>query len=346
MRMMSGTSQEERLDRRQAKHVLVRVARMGRPYRRPAFIAFGCVAVSTLAMLLGPVFMRHGIDEGISKGNAGPLNAAVAAYIVVIVVAYLAARQQHVFLNRAGEGLLRDVRTGVFRHIQRQPLAFFDRNQAGVLVSRMTADVETMGELLQWGMMQFVAAGLLITFSVAMLFAMSWQLALIAMLVLPIIIVATKRFQRESNAAYLSVRERIGNNLASLQEGISGVRVIQAYGQEEEQSRRFRASNRSLYSSHLRSVRVSTWYFGVIEFSGILSTAIAIGLGGWLVHQGVVTLGTVVAVVLLVANLFEPVQQLSQLYNQVQSATAALNKLFIILDTEPEIRDHDDSTLR
>ena len=231
----------------------------------------------------------------------------------------------------------------VFDHIQRQSLAFFDRNKSGVLVSRMTADIESLAELVQWGVLQFVAAAILLTFSLVVLFVLSWQLTLVALMVLPIIIVASLKFQRDSNAAYLEVRERVGQNLSALQEGISGVRVIQAYAREPEQRRRFRTSNRALYDSHLHSVRVSTWYFGLVEFCGVLATALAIGAGGWLVHRGDLSVGTVVAVVLLLASLFEPVQQLSQLYNTVQSATASLHKLFTILDTEPAVDEHADA---
>jgi len=175
------------------------------------------------------------------------------------------------------------------------------------------------------------------------LFVLSWQLTLVALMVMPIIIVASIKFQRDSNAAYLEVRERVGQNLSALQEGISGVRVIQAYAREPEQRRRFRTSNRALYDSHLHSVRVSTWYFGLVEFCGVLATALAIGAGGWLVHRGDLSVGTVVAVVLLLASLFEPVQQLSQLYNTVQSATASLHKLFTILDTEPAVDERVDA---
>jgi ATP-binding cassette subfamily B protein len=301
------------------------------------------IAVSTAATVGGPLLVRYGIDTGISEGDARALNLAVVLYIVVAIVAYLGGRQQHVFVNRAGEGFLRILRIRVFDHIQRQSLAFFDRNKSGVLVSRMTADIESLAELVQWGVLQFVAAAILLTFSLVVLFALSWQLTLVALMVLPIIIVASIKFQRDSNAAYLEVRERVGQNLSALQEGISGVRVIQAYAREPEQRRRFRTSNRALYDSHLHSVRVSTWYFGLVEFCGVLATALTLGAGGWLVHRGDLSVGTVVAVVLLLASLFEPVQQLSQLYNTVQSATASLHKLFTILDTEPAVDERADA---
>ena len=219
-------------------------------------------------------------------------------------------------------------------------MAFYDRNKAGVLVARMTADIESMAELVQWGLLQFIAAGMLLVFAFFVLLTLSWQLTIVALLVMPLLIAASIKFQRDSNKAYLTVRERVGANLSALQEGITTVRVIQAYAQEEETIERFTKSNRELFQSHERSVRISTWYFALIEFGGVFASALMIGIGGWLVHRGDVTLGTVVAFTLLLSSLFDPVQQLSQLYNTVQSAGAALNKLFQILDAKPEVDEH------
>ncbi len=234
------------------------------------------------------------------------------------------------------------MRIRTFDHIQKQSLGFFDRYQSGVLISRMTADIESMAELVQWGLLQFIAAMFLIVIALALMLALSWQLTIAALLVMPVIIFASRKFQRDSNEAYLEVRERVGQNLSELQEGIAGVRVIQAYAQEGEQTRQFVASNRSLYRSHVHSIRVSTWYFGLVEAMGVFATALAIGIGGWLVGRGDVSIGTVVAFVLLLSQLFEPVQQLSQLYNTVQSSAAALDKLFTILDTQPDVEGGDE----
>jgi ATP-binding cassette subfamily B protein len=333
----NAVSEEDRLDRGEATQVLRRAARLARPFRRLALATLAFVVMATSTTIVGPLLLRYGIDEGIRNDDAGALNSAIALYVAVAIVAYIGGRQQYVFVNRTGEGFLRLLRLRLFAHIQRQSLAFFDRNKAGVLVSRMTADIESMSELVQWGLLQFVSASILVTFALVVLLVLSWQLTLLALLVMPFIAIASVRFQRESNAAYLTVRERIGDNLSSLQENIAGVRVIQAYAREPEQFRRFRRTNRALYDAHLHSVKVSTWYFGVVEFCGVLATAIAIGAGGWLAKNGQVSVGTVVAVVLLLSSLFEPVQQLSQMYNTLQSATASLNKMFQILDTEPEV---------
>jgi len=338
---MNAVDEDDRLDADEAKQVIRRAARMAAPFKKTVLAAVGFSALTTLGLLLGPVIVRYGIDDGIRQLDRDVVRNAVIMYIAVVTVAYLASRQQYVFINRAGEGFLRLLRIRVFGHIQKQSLAFFDRNKSGVLVARMTADIESMAELVQWGLLQFVGAGLLITFSFILLLVLSWQLTIVALLVFPILVIASRKFQRDSNRAYLDVREQVGQNLSTLQEGFAGVRVIQAYAREPEQIRRFEVSNRGLYDSHIHSLRVSTWFFGLVEAAGVIASAMAIGIGGWLVNRGDVSIGTVIAVVLLLAQLFEPVQQLSQLYNTVQSSAASLSKLFGILDTTPDLLDGD-----
>jgi|694.fasta_scaffold00034_65 ATP-binding cassette subfamily B protein len=335
----SGIDEDDKLNRTQTRVVLARSIRMAGEFRRHAAWALVLVTITVLCTLAGPVLVRHGIDAGIKAKDTRALNMTVVAYLVVVAIAYVIGRMQYVVLNKAGEGFLRLLRVKVFAQLQRQSMAFFDREKAGVLVARMTADIESMAELVQWGLMQFLSAFLLLFLAFFLLLSLSWQLTLITLIVFPFLIAASVKFQRDSNRAYLEVREKVGANLSALQEGITGVRVIQAYAREDEQIRRFEESNRALFRSHMYSVKVSTWYFGLIEFAGIASSALIVGVGGWLVHQGTVSLGTVVAFVLLLANLFDPVQQLSQLYNTLQSAAAALHKLFGILDAVPDVNE-------
>lgn len=334
---LGAIDEEQKLDRTQTRVVLIRSIKMAGEFRKQAALAFGLVVISVACTLAGPVLVRHGIDAGIKAKDVRSLNTSVIAYVVVVAIAYVVGRAQYVALNKAGEGFLRLIRVKVFAQMQKQSMAFFDREKAGVLVARMTADIESMAELVQWGLLQFLSAFLLLFLAFFLLMSLSWELTLISLIVFPFLIAASVKFQRDSNKAYLEVREKVGANLSALQEGITGVRVIQAYAREDEQIRRFEESNRALYRSHIRSVKVSTWYFGLIEFAGIASSALIVGIGGWLVHRGDVSLGTVVAFVLLLASLFDPVQQLSQLYNTLQSAAAALHKLFGILDAVPDV---------
>ena len=340
MWMANGISEDDRLDREQALGVIRRTARMLNPYRRQVWAALAVVVLWTLTVLAGPYLVKYGIDEGL-RGDGGPdagkLNLAVGLYVVVAVVSYVVYRQQIRMIGRIGESFLRDLRERVFDHLQRLSMPFYDREKAGVIVSRMTSDVDSLSELVQMGLLMFVNNTLLLLLTVVLLLVLSWQLALVCLIALPPVILASRKFQRDSNVAYLDVRDRIGQTLSNLQEGISGVRVIQAFAREEVEVTRFARRNRALFDSHMRSVKISAWYMPVIELAGIGTTAAVIGIGGWFAHRGDLTLGTVVAFVLLLSTLFEPVQQLSQLFNTVQSAGAGLNKLYGLLDTAVDV---------
>jgi ATP-binding cassette subfamily B protein len=337
MWMASGVSEEDKLDRAAARRVLRRTARMLRPQGRRVAGALAMVVLWTGTVLAGPWLVRYGIDHGINEGDAGALNAAVAGYVVVAVLAYVTNRIQITLISRVGEDFLRRLRIRVFDHLQRLSMPFYDRSKAGVLVSRMTSDVDSLAELIQLGLAMFVSNALLLVVSVIVLTTVSWQLMLVCMLGLPPVILASIKFQRDSNDAYLDVRDRIGSTLSHLQEGIAGVRVVQAFAREDVEVDRFEEGNWELYDSHMRSVAISAWYLPVIELAGWGTTALALGIGGWWVHEGMLTVGTVAFFVLTLSNLFEPVQQLSQLFNMVQSAGAGLSKLYELLDTPVDV---------
>jgi ATP-binding cassette, subfamily B, bacterial len=334
---MAGVDEADKLDRKKAAKVLRRSLGMLTPYRRQTVVAVLLITIWTGTVLAGPFLVKYGIDQGILKHDGGVLNRAVAGYVLVAIASYVVYRLQIMLVGRIGEGFLRDLRIRVFDHLQQLSMPYYDREKAGVIVSRMTSDVDALAELVQMGLLMFLSNGLLLVFSVIVLALVSWQLLLVCLVALPFVILSSIKFQRDSNRAYLLVRDRIGTTLSSLQEGLSGVRVIQAYGREEEQVRRFTSTSRELYEAHMDSVRISAWYLPIIEFSGVFTTAVAVGVGGWLVHTEAITIGTVTFFLLTLANLFEPVQQLSQLFNTVQSAGAGLNKLYELLDTPADV---------
>ncbi len=339
---MASVAEEDQLDRDAARKVLGRAWRVLAPYRRQLRLAVFLIVVYTLTILAGPFLVKVGIDHGIKDGDGRFLNLCVAAYLVIAVIGFFVNRAQVLMVARVGEGFLRDLRIRVFDHLQKLSMPYYDREKAGVIVSRMTSDIDSLQELIQMGLLQFLSSALLIVLSVIVLALVSWQLMLICLIPIPFVVLASVKFQRDSNRAYLSVRDRIGMMLSSLQEGISGVRVIQAFSREDVETDRFGARNRTLYDAHMRSVRIQAWYLPVIEFAGLGTTALVIGLGGLMVANDVVTIGTIAFFVLSLSNLFEPVQQLSQLFNQVQSAGAGLNKLFQLLDTPVDVAERAD----
>ena len=180
-----GTDEDQKLDRTQTRVVLKRSFQMAGEFRKQAGLALLLVIITVLCTLAGPVLVRHGIDSGIRAKDSDALNMTVIAYIVVVIIAYVVGRWQYVALNSAGEGFLRLIRIRVFSQMQKQSMAFFDREKAGVLVARMTADIESMAELVQWGLMQFLSAFLLLFFAFFLLMSLSWQLTLISLLVFP-----------------------------------------------------------------------------------------------------------------------------------------------------------------
>lgn len=338
--MAGGVSKEDQLDITETGRVLRRTGRWLLPYRRRGLVAVGLLVVWTMALLAGPILVRTAIDEGIRANDQRVIDWTVAGYAIAAATAYLTYRFGIANLARVGEHFLQDLRNRVFHHLLKQSMSYYDRTKAGVIVSRMTSDIDSLAELVQYGLLMFISAGLLLTLSVVLLFLLNWQLALVLLVVVPILIPASLKFKRDSNAAYLTVRDEIAGTLSSLQEGFSGVRVVQAFAREEVEADRFARTNHRLYRSHMRSVKIAAWYLPIVDFSGALATALAIGVGGWMVRDGRITLGTVAAFILLLSNLFEPVQQLSQLFNMVQSGTASLAKLYDLLDTEVELKDH------
>ena len=275
--------------------------------------------------------------------TAARSNAAALAYVAVACIGLVLGRYAILLTAGIGETFLRDLRVRSFRHLMGLGLDFFEREQTGRLVSRLTADVDALQELVQSGLTSIVQNVLLFIGSTIAIFILSWQLALTLLVVVPPAIFATRWFRRESNRAYVEVRERIGHNLATLQEGLAGVRVVQAFGRESSYALRFRETNEAQYDANIETARVATRYFPFMEFLGVATMALVIGIGGLFTDQGLVSVGTVAAFVLYLTNLFDPVQNLSQQYNVVQSAGAALKKIFELLEVEPSIGERPDA---
>jgi ATP-binding cassette subfamily B protein len=329
--------EDEKLDAKQARQVVRRAFRMLKPYRGQVILSAVVMVLFTLSTLAGPLLVRYGIDKGLRGRDRGALDMAVIAYGFIAVAALVLSRTQILVVTRVGENFLRDMRRRVFRHLLGQSMSFYDKEQTGKLVARMTSDIDSLTELIQQGLVMFITNGLLLVGTIVILVALSPILAAVCLVALPFVILASLKFRRDSNKAYLDVRDRIGQTLSTLQESIAGVRVIQAFGQEKNTISRFGGHNDAQLDANMNATRISARYFPVIEIAGIGTTAAVVGIGGVLVHRDAVTIGTIGAFVLFMSNLFEPVQQLSQLFNTLQSAAAALSKLFGVLDTKAEL---------
>lgn len=341
MGWMSGVAvdEEDQLSAPEARRVIKRSLRMLRPYRRAVILAVVVLVLSTLAVLSGPQLVRYGIDRGVKRHDRHALDHAALAYLAVALAALVLSRTQIRLVTRVGESFLRDLRVRVFDHIESMSMAFFDGEQTGKLVARMTSDIDSLSELVQQGLVMFVQNALLFVLTVVVLVALSPLLSLVCLVSLPMVIIASVRFRRDSNEAYLTVRDRVSTTLSTLQESLSGVRVVQAFGREKIQTETFTRHNRAQLDANIEAVRIAARYFPIVELAGVATTAAVIGVGGVLAHRHAVTVGTVAAFVLYLVNLFEPIQQLSQLFNTLQSAGAALHKLYGLLDTPSPVQE-------
>ena len=335
--LQGGVSEEDKLDLTASGAVLARAFRLLGPYRKLAIRAFVFLVLWTGTVLAGPVLVGRAIDSGIRVGDRDALFQSVAGYLAAAIAGYFLYRSAVVTLAKVGESFLRDLRKRVFDRLLNQSMQFYDKEKSGVLISRMTSDIDSLGELVQFGLLMFTSALLQLVGTTIMLTFLSWRLMAVCLVAIPLVGFASRKFQRDSNRAFLDVRDRIGTTLSALQEGISGVRIVQAFAREDLEAERFSETNHALYRSHMASVRVASWYLPIVELAGTLTTAIAVGYGGWLVREDILSIGTVVAFILLLQGLFEPVQMLSQLFNLVQSATASLDKLFGLLDQPIDI---------
>ncbi|HVD49603.1 MAG TPA: ABC transporter ATP-binding protein, partial [Gaiellaceae bacterium] len=238
-----------------------------------------------------------------------------------------------------GERILADLRNRLFDHLQKLSLGFFERNRAGVIISRLTNDVEAIDQLVTDGVTSLVQNTLTLIGTAILLFILDWRLALATLVVIPFLSIASVIFRTRSARAYSAVRERLGLVTATLAEDIAGMRIVQAFTREDTNMRNFQDVTERYRDSNMQTVVLNGLYFPFVDLLSSIALAVVLGYGGHLYFQGDVTLGTLFAFMLYVQNFFDPVQQLSQLYGTFLSATAALDKIVDVLDEEPEVVD-------
>ncbi len=328
---------DETISRHDASRLLRRLWSMLGGYYGRIIAASVLLVLQVAALLAGPTLVKYGIDRGIGHHDPAALNGAAIAYLALAFVGLLLGRAVTLMIARIGEGFLRELRGTLFRHLMSLSMGFFEREQTGRLVARMTSDIDALQELTSQGLVLMVQNILLFVGAVVVIFVLSWQLAAAVLVIVPPLYFASRWFRRVSNVAYRDVRDRISTNMSTLQEGLEGIRVVQAYAREPQFTERFNGTNEAQYDANLLTVRLSARYFPAVEFTSVLGTAVILGFGGWLVHRDTITIGVVSAFVLYLNNLFEPIQQLSQFYNTVQSAGAALGKVFGLLDTHASV---------
>ena len=315
------------------------LARLTAPYKLRTSLAVISLLAATLTALVPPYLAKLAVDDGIRQEDLRALTTIVALFVVA-GLAYLAtSAAQTYFTGWTGERILADLRNRLFRHLQRLSLGYFERNRAGVIISRLTNDVDALDQLVTDGVTTLVQNTLLLIGSAAILFWLDWRLALATLSVIPAMAVATAIFRIRSSRAYRAVRERLGLVTATLAEDIAGMRVIHSFTRESGRRRQFEEVNAHYREANQQTVITNGLYFPFVDFLSAVATAVVLGYGGYLVAGGEVSVGTLFAFILYVSNFFDPVQQLSQLYNTFLAAVAALDKIMDVMDEEPEVED-------
>ena len=315
------------------------LARLAGPYRRRVVLAAVSLLVATATALAPPFLAGLAIDRGIADGDLEALGWIVAAFLAAAILNWGASTAQTYTTGWVGERILADLRGRVFAHLQRLSLGFYERNRAGAIISRLTNDVEALDQLVTDGATSLVQNSLMLVGTAIILFVLDWRLALATLAVFPLMSIATRMFRRRSTQAYKQVRERLSHVTATLQEGISGMREVQAFERQSRNLDEFRDVNGAYRDANYATVVLNGLYFPFVDFLSAAATAVVLGYGGYLVFGGSLTVGALFAFIGYLANFFDPVQQLSQLYNTFLAAVAALDKITDVLEEEPEVVD-------
>jgi ABC-type multidrug transport system fused ATPase/permease subunit len=315
------------------------LARLAAPYKARTGLAILFLVLATAVALVPPYLTKLAIDQGILARDSTALWWIVGLFVLAGLGVIATSAAQTYFTGWTGERILADLRSKLFAHLQRLSLGYFERNRAGVIISRLTNDVEALDQLVTDGVTSLVQNSLTLVGTAIILFFLDWRLALATMTILPLVVIATALFRKHSSLAYRQVRERLGLVTAALAEDIAGMRVVQAFTREAKNEQKFREINLTYRAANQRTIVLNGIYFPVVDFFSALATAIVIGYGSFRVFNGDTSVGTMTAFVLYLSNFFDPVQQLSQLYNTFLSAVAALDRITEVLDEEPEIVD-------
>jgi ABC-type multidrug transport system fused ATPase/permease subunit len=310
-----------------------------RPYRGRMILMFIALLIETGAGLAPPYLAGQAIDAGINTGDLSALDLTVAAFVGAALLYAVGTYAETYLVGWVGTRALQDLRERLFSHIQSMSIGFFTRRSPGVLISRMTNDVEALNQLVTSGVVTMFSSTLTLVGVIVILLLLDVKLALITFLTLPLLAIASVTFRIVSAGAYRATRERIAAVTSYLQETLSGVRVVRSFGQEPRHADVMTDLNEQNRDVNMKTVYLNASYFPAVELLAAIGTAVILLYGGSQAIDGAIKVGIIVSFVAYLATFFEPIQELSQLYTTYQQGMAALDKIFDLLDTKPDMVD-------
>ena len=291
--------------------------------------------VGTLIRMIGPQLISRGIDNGVLKSDYNYLLIQSGYYFLTLVALYFVASKALLSIGLVGELYVKNIRSKLFKHLSSLDINYFEKNKTGVLVARMTSDMQSLNEFAREGASSILTSLLTIFGATIAVFLVDVRLSLLSFLILPLLGIATKIFRKHADKAYWSVREWIGQVLSTLQEGISGVRIIQAYADENAQLSKFKKVNNEHLKANMQSAKNIAIYFPFLEITRVTSIAVVIWFAAKRISEGSLTVGELVALLFYLNYFFDPLIQLSFNYDLLRSAGSSMRKVFSILDESP-----------
>ena len=328
-------AQEKTYDSRLVKRLMVYVA----VYKREFVISLLLIVVTSVMSVGTPWIIQRAIDEGIRAGNVGTLRFWTFLFLAAIALEWVTSRARLTVMAYAGTRIVTDIRSQLFRHLHTLSMGFFNDYSVGRLMSRLISDVSVLQDFVTWSITGLArSVFILVGIIVAMMF-LNWQLALVTFAVMPAMVVLTNYFRRYVRQAYRAARQRLSLINGFLNESITGIRVTKSFSREQANSRFFEDLNRSYFDANVRTTQLAAFFFPGVDFIGSLATALVVGVGGWLILGDQLTAGVLAAFVIWVERFFDPIRELSRRYYTFQAAMAASERLFALLDTEPDLKD-------
>ncbi len=324
--------------------VLWRLAGFLKPYLHYLGLAAVLMFISSATGLLTPYLAKVAVDNNIATGDMPGLIRTSVIFVITLVIAYVTSAILSYLLAWVGQRVLFSMRSRLFLHLQDLSVAYQDRNIVGVIISRVVNDTGVINDLLTQGGITVLGNSVLLIGTIVAMSAMDLRLALLTFSVIPLMALATWLFSRRARIAYLKTRQKLGEVVGDLAENISGMRVIQAFAQEETTQRSFEVINRANRDVNVSAVSLSYTFLPSVNILSIAAMCIVLGVGGIMVVQGDLTIGVIVAFMAYVNRFFNPIQDLSQLYTTLQTATAGGERVLELLDEQPVVQDHEHAT--